>query len=308
MLVEGMQKETAIVYQVEERESGRTLKQVLKGSLGISSRLLTKIKQGQMITINGQYAKYHEIVATGDLIHLSMEEPPNQFMPQNIPFQVVYEDVDLIIVNKQPGVVSHPTKSHPLGTMANGAAYYLSQRGIDCRIRFVNRLDMDTSGLLIIAKNPYAHHILSEQMQRNEVHKQYLTFVKGKLAVKSDIINAPIYRPTEDAIQRVVDPRGQESITQYQVLEEYPGASMLEVTLFTGRTHQIRVHLSHLGHPIIGDSLYGTEAPGLVSRQALQAFKLELKQPRYGHTIKVKAPLSEDLIRLKEKLQNEEAP
>lgn len=307
MLVEGMQRETAIVYQVEAQEGGKTLKQILKGSLGISSRLLSKIKQGKMIHVNHKPAKYHEIVAEGDLIQISMEEAPNHFMPQDIPFEVVYEDVDLIVVNKQPGIVSHPTKSHPVNTMANAATYYLAKKGIQCRIHFVNRLDMDTSGLLIIAKNPYAHHILSEQMQRNEVHKQYLTFVKGKMAEKSGTINAPIYRPTEDAIQRVVDPRGQEAITQYRVLEEYPEASMLEVTLLTGRTHQIRVHLSHLGHPIIGDTLYGEAAPELIARQALQAYRLAFKQPRYGHWVRVEAPLSEDLVQLKEKLKGDEA-
>lgn len=302
MLVEGQQTETKLVYQVEEKDHGAPLKQVLKRRLNFSSRLLTKVKQGQMIFLNGKYAKYHETVSTGDIIKVLMEEEPNQFIPQDIPFEIIYEDVDLIIINKQPGIVSHPTKSHPTNTIANAAAYYIENQGIDCRIRFVNRLDMDTSGLLIIAKNPYAHHIMSEQMKADEIHKKYITFVEGVVEQEEAVINEPIYRPTEDAIQRVVDERGQESITQYRVLERFPNATMLEVELFTGRTHQIRVHMSHIGHPIIGDTLYGREAM-LIQRQALQAYRLRFLQPRYGTEVNVQAPLAQDLQELQEKLR-----
>lgn len=300
MLIEEQQTETRLVYQVEAKDTGATIKQLLKSKLNFSSRLLTKVKQNKNILVNDQYRKYHEIVTEGDVIQVLMDEEPNQFLPQKIPFNVLYEDVDLIVVDKQPGIVSHPTKSHPINTVANGAAYYLQQRGIDCRIRFVNRLDMDTSGLLIIAKNPYAHHVMSEQMKADSIHKKYITFVEGIVQRDGDTINAPIYRPSEDAIGRVVDARGQESITKYRVLERFPKATMLEVELLTGRTHQIRVHMSHIGHPIIGDSLYGKENLDLIQRQALQAYYLEFYQPRYGYAINVKAPLARDL----EQLQN----
>lgn len=302
MLIEDKQTESRLVYLVEAGEGGRSIKEILKGKLSFSSRLLTKIKQGRNVLVNGQYRKYHEEVSAGDIIEVFMDEPPNQFLPQNIPFEVLYEDVDLIIVNKQPGIVSHPTKSHPINTMANGAAYYLQQRGSSCRIRFVNRLDMDTSGLLIIAKNPYAHHIMSEQMKKDQVRKKYITFVEGRVQEESGTISAPIYRPSEDAICRVVDERGQASITKYRVMERFLGATMLEIELLTGRTHQIRVHMSHIGHPIIGDTLYGKESP-LINRQALQAYRLEFLQPRYRKPVYVRVLLAEDMEALRSYLQ-----
>ncbi len=299
MLVLDQQTEIMITYRVEEKDNGDTVKQVLKKRLDFSSRLLTKLKHGQMVFLNNQYVKYHEAVSEGDIIKIIMEEEPNQFLPQEIPFHVVYEDVDLIVINKQPGIVSHPTKSHPNYTIANAATYYLQKKGLEYRIRFVNRLDMDTSGLLVIAKNPYAHHILSEQMKADQVEKRYITFVKGVVEKDYDTINAPIYRPTEDSIKRVVDEKGQHSITKYKVLERYKDASMLEVELLTGRTHQIRVHMSYLGHPIIGDTLYGEEKETvLIERQALHAAYLKLYQPRYRHVVEIKAPLPDDLIGL----------
>src|SRR5690606_1612365 len=155
--------------------------------------------------INGEHSKYHEIVKEGNQIKIVMDEEPNRFTPQDIPFEVVYEDVDLILVNKQPGIVTHPTKSHPNNTIANAATWYLTNKGLNCKIRFVNRLDMDTSGLLIIAKNPYSHHVLSQQMQEDKIQKKYTAFVWGVVSDDNGKIDAPIYRPSDDSIKRVVD-------------------------------------------------------------------------------------------------------
>ncbi|MCC5911267.1 MAG: RluA family pseudouridine synthase [Clostridiaceae bacterium] len=302
VLVENKQTEDTILYEVQEQDHNKNIKEVLKQNLNISSRMLTKLKKAKSIFINNKYVKYHEPVKTGDRIQILMKEAPNQFQPQNIPFDIVYEDVDIIIINKQPGIVAHPTKSHPIGTVANAAAYYLMEKKIECRIRFVNRLDMNTSGLLILAKNAYAHHILSEQMKENQVEKKYITFVEGVLKKDEETIDLAIYRPTEDAIKRVVDPRGQRSITKYEVIERYENATMVQVQLFTGRTHQIRVHMAHLGHPLIGDDLYG-EASDLINRQALHASYLSFLQPRFKKRIEVKANLLEDLNQLQSKLK-----
>ncbi|AOY76621.1 RluA family pseudouridine synthase [Clostridium formicaceticum] len=301
MIVEGEQREDTIVYEVEKKDDGESMKEVLKKRLQVSSRLLTKLKKKESIFLNNHYVKYHESVKQGDIIKISMVEEPSQFEKEAIPFSVIYEDVDVIIVNKQPGIVTHPTKSHPIGTIANAAQYYLSKKNIHSRIRFVNRLDMDTSGLLIIAKNPYAHHILSEQMQQDQVEKRYIAFIEGVMEKDFDTVIEPIYRPTFDSIKRVVDERGQKSITKYSVLERYKKATMIEVQLLTGRTHQIRVHMAHLGHPLIGDSLYGSSS-SLIHRQALHASYLKFLQPRYREIVEIRGDLPEDLKQLQHQL------
>ncbi|SCY03470.1 RluA family pseudouridine synthase [Alkaliphilus peptidifermentans] len=302
MLIKDLQTETLMVYQAEEDDEGKPIKQILKNKMDFSSRLLTKLKKEKNILINNSYAKYHEIVKDKDIITIDMEEPENQFIPQDIPFSIVYEDVDVIIINKQPGIVSHPTKSHSKYTIANAAAYYLQKQGKKCRIRFANRLDMDTSGLLIIAKNPYAHHVISQMMAEDRIQKKYITFVEGLVNNDEGIIEEPIYRPTDDSIRRIVDNRGQYSLTKYKVINRFKNATMLEVELLTGRTHQIRVHLHHLGHPIIGDTLYGEEAGQMIERQALHAAYLKLYQPRYKNQLEVVAELPMDLKELQRRL------
>jgi 23S rRNA pseudouridine1911/1915/1917 synthase len=304
MLIEGLQNEKLITYKVEAADSGITVKELLKKRLSASSRLLTKLKKEQNVLLNGSYSKYHERVSEGDIVRIIMQEEPNQFIPQKIPFEIVYEDIDIIIINKQPGIVSHPTRSHPDNTIANAAVYYLASKGADHRIRFVNRLDMDTSGLLIIAKNSYSHHIISEQMQDNKIQKKYITFVKGVVSEDHGVIDAPIYRQTEDTIKRTVDERGQASVTKFKVLERFRDATKLEVELLTGRTHQIRVHMAFIGHSIIGDTLYGEETNLYnLDRQALHAYYLKLFQPRYRNELEVSAGLPQDLIVLESALR-----
>jgi 23S rRNA pseudouridine1911/1915/1917 synthase len=303
MIAQDKQKENVIVYEAEHDDDGKTLRQVLEGKLDFSSRLLSKLKQSKTVFIDGQHSKYHEIVQKGNQIKIVMEEEPNHFVPQNIDLKIIYEDVDLILINKQPGIVTHPTKSHPDNTIANAVTWYLTNKGISCKIRFVNRLDMDTSGLLIIAKNPYSHHILSKQMQQDKIKKRYIAFVWDIVENDSGKIEAPIHMPSGDSIKRVVDQKGRQSSTEFKVLKRYKNATMLEINLITGRTHQIRVHMSHLGHPLIGDSLYGADDIHLINRQALHASYLSFLQPRYRNTVQVEAPLPDDLTELEKKLQ-----
>ena len=301
MIAESGQKENVIVYDAEYDDE-KTLGQVLREKLGFSSRLLSKLKQSKTVFINEQHSKYHETVKEGNQIKIIMEEEPSHFIPQNIGLEIVYEDVDLILINKQPGIVTHPTKSHPDNTIANAITWYLTNKGTDCKIRFVNRLDMDTSGLLIVAKNPYSHHILSKQMQQDKIEKKYIAFVWGVVKDNSGKIEAPIYMPSGDSIKRVVDEKGRQAFTEFKVLKRYKNATMLEINLITGRTHQIRVHMSHLGHPLIGDSLYGTDNSHLIDRQALHASYLSFLQPRYRNTVKVRADLPNDLLELRKEL------
>ncbi|WP_090446301.1 RluA family pseudouridine synthase [Natronincola peptidivorans] len=303
MIIKSQQSENMITYLVEEVEGKETIKNLLKKELNVSSRLLTKLKKNRSIFLNNHYVKYHEEVNKGDVIKIVMTEEPNQFVPEDIPFSIAYEDVDVIIVNKQPGIVTHPTKGHAIGTIANAAQYYIETNKLNCRIRFVNRLDMDTSGLLIIAKNPYTHHVLSEQMQLDKIEKKYIAFVQGVVEKDFDTIDQPIGKPTEDAIKRVVGPEGQRSVTKYKVIERYKNATLIEVQLLTGRTHQIRVHMSHIGHPLIGDSLYGKSSE-FIDRQALHASYLKFLQPRYKAVVEIKADFPEDLKQLQDKLRS----
>ena len=228
------------------------------------------------------------------------------FEPQNLEMGILYDDFDIIMVDKPPYMVVHPTKSHFDGTVANGVTDFIIKKGEKVKVRFVNRLDMNTSGLVIVAKNAYAHHVLSTDMSENLVEKKYIAVVKGVMQEDEGTIDAPIYRPTDDSIKRVVDERGQRSITHYSVIERLDDATVVELKLETGRTHQIRVHLAHLGYGIIGDELYGYVDENLIKRQALHAYSLKFKQPRTREDLEFKAEIPDDMKELIKKLKMEE--
>lgn len=278
------------------------IKDLLIDELNFSVRSISKMKRDKNIYKNGQPAKPTSMAKPGDIIEIEINEEKAGFEGQDLGIAIVYEDQDLIVADKPPFMVVHPTKSHFDGTLANAITYHIGRIGEDCRIRFVNRLDMNTSGLVVIAKNSYAHHKLSLDMGQDRVHKEYLAIVEGIISQDSGTLDFPIYRETEDSISRVVDPRGQRSITHYRVLQRLDGASLVNLRLETGRTHQIRVHLSHIGHPIMGDDLYGRPDSSLIDRQALHAYKLIFDQPRLGDRIELKSSLPKDMVGLLEKL------
>lgn len=278
------------------------IKDLLIDELNFSVRSISKMKWDKNIYKNGQPAKPTSMAKPGDIIEIEINEEKAGFEGQDLGIAIVYEDQDLIVADKPPFMVVHPTKSHFDGTLANAITYHIGRIGEDCRIRFVNRLDMNTSGLVVIAKNSYAHHKLSLDMGQDRVHKEYLAIVEGIISQDSGTLDFPIYRETEDSISRVVDPRGQRSITHYRVLQRLDGASLVNLRLETGRTHQIRVHLSHIGHPIMGDDLYGRPDSSLIDRQALHAYKLIFDQPRLGDRIELKSSLPKDMVGLLEKL------
>lgn len=294
------QRYNLISYTNEEE---MTLKEVLLDKLNFSVRSLSKMKREKSVLVNGVYKKPSLKVYSGDLIEVKIDEEKANFEPQDLNLQIIYDDFDIIMVNKPPFMVVHPTKSHYDKTIANGISYYIDNQKENVKIRFVNRLDMNTSGLVIVAKNAYAHHTLSTAMSENKVEKKYITVVDGIIKENEGTIDEPIYRPTEDSIKRIIDEIGQSSVTHYKVIERLENATVLEVSLETGRTHQIRVHMAHIGHGIIGDELYGYVDEELINRQALHAYKLEFEQPRTKEKLKFKADIPEDMKELISKLR-----
>ena len=300
MFKKEQQKYNLISYTSEEDS---TLKEILLDKLNFSVRSLSKMKREQSVLINGEFKKPSASVKKGDLIEVKIDEDMANFEPQDLNLEILYDDFDIIMVNKPPFMVVHPTKSHYDKTIANGVTDYIIKMNEIVKVRFVNRLDMNTSGLVIVAKNAYAHHTLSLDMGENKVEKTFITVVKGIVENDFGTINQPIYRPTEDSIKRVIDERGQASVTHYKVLERLNDATILEVKLETGRTHQIRVHMEYIGHGIIGDELYGYVDEELINRQALHAYSLEFNQPRTKEKLIFKADIPKDMKNLIEKLR-----
>nr|WP_315023165.1 RluA family pseudouridine synthase [uncultured Aminipila sp.] len=291
-------------YIVKTEDAGTPYKELIRNNFTFSSRLMSKLKQNNLVFVNGKSIKMYLPSNPGDIITIELPEEKSDFIPEPIDVNPVYEDSDLLIINKQPGYVVHPTKGHPLHTMANGIMKYMIDTNQNFKIRFINRLDMNTSGLLVVAKNSHSQDAFTKQMKENKVAKRYVAIVKGIIDEDSGTINAPLGRPDPEKIERGVVEGGYPSVTHYKVLERYEkGYTLVELLLETGRTHQIRVHMSHIGYPVLGDHLYGGENPWLIERQALHARFLSFYHPVTGKFMEVEAPLPEDMLETIEKLK-----
>lgn len=290
-----------------DKEEETKLNEFLRNHLKLSGRLVKGAAREGRIKVNGNRVNLRYKLKNDDVIEVCVEKEESQNIePEKMDLSIVYEDEDVIVVNKRPGMVVHPTKSHPSGTLANGLLYYFKSRGENCIVRLVSRLDMDTSGLIIVAKNQFSHMSLARDMAEDTFKKGYLAVTHGVIKNSEGTIDLPIYRPGEGSIKRVVDNQGQRSITHYEILENYSEASLVSLVLETGRTHQIRVHLTHLGHPLFGDTLYGEEFDDsmYINRQALHASRLSFPHPRTGKIINLECGLPEDINNLIHMLKN----
>lgn len=259
-------------FTVGEEENGIMLRELLY-SKGLSKTVVKKAKLGGL-SVSGEAVTVRRILKTGEVVKVRLPEQSREDIePIDIPIRIVYEDDYILAVDKPTNMPTHPSKGNSLPTLANAV---MARMGRDFVFRAVNRLDRDTSGLVLIAKDAYTCGKLSQQIRQRRIIKKYLALVEGIPAEDHGIINASIRREAEDSVKRVVAKDGKDAITEYSVTEKRDGCSLLEVTLHTGRTHQIRVHLSYLGHPLIGDFLYGKRSD---NGYFLRCHYLEFKHP-----------------------------
>lgn len=290
----------------EDRALELDVKGVLRHRFQFSARMRNKIKREKLVYLNGEQTAGWLPVSPGDILTIRLPEERSDFIPEDIPLDIVYEDDSLLIINKQPGLVVHPTKGHSQHTLANGIMKYMLDCGQNYKIRFMNRLDMDTSGLVAVAKNSHCQASFMKQSQAGLVEKRYLAIVQGQLSADQGTVDLPIGKPDDERVERAVMEDGSPSITHYKVLNRFDtgsGYSLVELSLETGRTHQIRVHMAAIGHPIVSDHLYGQTNPFLIERQALHARKLAMIHPVTGRLVSFEAALPEDMEQLLAKLR-----
>lgn len=270
----------------------KNINQILSQEFNISSRLSHKLLLLKQIFCNGIFIDTRNPVDVGDIItvNLDFEEANDNIIPLNMELDIIYQDQGFLILNKPAGIAVHPSILHYNNSISNGVKFYFDKIGLHKKIRPVNRLDLNTSGLIVFAKNEYIQECLIKQMNNHTFQKEYVAIVAGTFKNKSGIINLPIGRKENSIIERCISENGQNAITEYEVLQEYDNMSLVKCILKTGRTHQIRVHMSAIGHPLIGDSLYGSTS-NLINRQALHSYKISFIHP----VTKNKITLSSDM-------------
>lgn len=264
---------------------------------GYSRMMIQKLIEEGKVLVNGEKQKASYRVNREDKIEMEEIEPVEvDIKPQTIELDVLYEDADILVVNKPKGMVVHPGNGNPDGTLVNAVMALckesLSGIGGEIRPGIVHRLDKDTSGVIIVAKNDKAHISISDQIKNREVKKIYMALVRGVVKEPEATIDMPIARSKKDRKKMAVDKEGKQAITHFKVMKRYSGYTLLEVKIDTGRTHQIRVHLSQIGYPVVGDQVYSNgKNPFGVEGQMLHAKSIEFKHPTTGKTMKVEAPL-----------------
>ena len=282
-------------YVIPPEYSGHKLVHFLRGPAGCSAALVKSLKQtADGILLNGAHARTIDLLSSGDLLSITLSEPePDQPMQQSeriVP--ILYEDADVLVFDKPADMISHPAKNHQQDTLGNVFARICAERGVNLPWRPVNRLDRNTTGAVVAAKNTFAAAALA-----GRVDKVYLAVAAGRPSPASGAVVAPIGRPDARDIRRAILPNGQHARTEYRVLKTFHGYSALRCTLPTGRTHQIRVHMAHIGCPLLGDDLYGGDQTQ-IERQALHCARVSFRHPVTGAEIVVVSPIPQDMQKL----------
>ena len=305
-------EEESMDFLVHPQEKGNRIDKYLSVVLPDCSRsFLQKLIEEEQVTVDGKPVKSNYKVRNGDRISVNIPDAVEpEIEAEDIPLDILYEDTDLLVVNKPKGMVVHPAPGNWSGTLVNALMYHCgdSLSGINGEIRpgIVHRIDKDTSGLLVVAKNDRAHQSLAEQIKVHSAGRRYFAVVYGTPREQKGTVNAPIARHPIDRKKMAVLAGGREAITHYEVLEQYAGYSYLTFLLETGRTHQIRVHMAHIGHPIIGDPLYGpAKDKWKLQGQCLHAGELTLTHPATGERMTFQAPLPVYFTTVLQKLRNQ---
>ena len=300
----------AIILTATPEAAGQRLDAFLAAALPELTRSAAQrlIAEGQ-VAVDGKIPAKSLKLSGGETVSVTLPEPEAaQALPEDIPLDVVYEDDDVIVVNKPVGMVVHPAPGHSGGTLVNALLHHcgdsLSGVGGELRPGIVHRIDRDTSGLIIAAKNDFAHQALSAQLQDHSLRRTYEAVVVGNLREDSGTVDAPIDRSPRDRKKMAVVPGGRPAVTHWQVLERFPGYTYVRCRLETGRTHQIRVHMAYIGHPLYGDTVYGAKkpAPGMTG-QCLHAVGLTFRHPRTGETVELNCPLNGEFTAFLRKLR-----
>lgn len=293
-------------YIISKEENGKTVKDVLRYGVGLSLAFTKQLKfLDDGIMLNGERVTVRKIVKEGDVLILATEDTEKTaLIPTDIPISVVFEDGFIILPNKAPNMPTHPSHNHRGDTLADAIAYRYQQEDKNFIFRAISRLDRNTSGILLIAKDRISASKLSTSMKNNEIQKQYIAILEGHPTRDEGIIDTYIKREAESIIFRKVcneSEGGDRAITQYAVLAKSEKYSLVLASPKTGRTHQLRVHFAHIGAPILGDELYGKSSP-LIDRHALHAYKLDFPHPKNNERVSFCAPLHSDMKDLVDKL------
>ena len=281
-------------------DSDESIKQILKNKFNMSDRFILKLKSSNSIYINGVPVFINYKIQVNDILTIienSKEDSSNIVPNSNIKLNILYEDDFLLIVDKPSNLPVHPSILHYEDSLSNAVKYHFDKIDLYKKIRPVNRLDKDTSGIVIFAKNEYIQECLVKQMKQNVFKKKYLAVLSVILEKDSGTISAPIARKNDSIIEREIREDGDLAISHFKVLERFNNMTLVEYTLETGRTHQLRVHSKYIGHPIVGDSLYGLQSP-LISRQALHAYEVSFVHPINKEKMLIHSDLPDDIKKL----------
>ncbi len=292
-------REQYLDFIIEKAQANQTIRTFLQ-SFSLSKKTIHHLYMNKAVTLNQDVKSFETPLKEGDCVSIAVFlQEGLDFIPQKMPLEIVYEDDHVLMVNKPAGIMVHPDEKSKKETLVNGVAYYYQQKNYLERVRYIHRIDTDTSGIVIFAKHQLVHAKMDEWLSKKIIKRRYLAFVHGCVKKKKGTINQPIGRDRHHASRRRVCQSGDVAKTHYEILNTTPTYSQVKLQLETGRTHQIRVHMSHIGHPLLGDTLYGGKNPfHHLKRHALHAYEVQMPHPLLDHELLVTAPLPQDLKKL----------